>query len=320
MKQLSGIIKGKVFGFIRPAVREYIMYFMFLAVSFGLLIVLDGLLWKFSIPFRMAVLLVLVILFGVLHVWLMRTRYLKNKSITIKSVFTLLGNLFGIIIFATIPRQGHVLTGSPLEFNLFQWGYLAYLLLFSLPWFFKLAIEAFSSIPRLKYEPIQIRSLKDVIAEQRWTENELRGIKWVFDEGLEDDKLTYYHLRTFTPKEVREIKLERLFKGLLSLHNHNLFPQRPMKFRYAGGNYGWEFYHNPYWLFPKFRRALDPAKTLRESRLKFWSPTREEREGSTVKLLPKFKTTTIYIKRSKPDTENKGKPAYEDVKDMVWGS
>lgn len=301
MRPLVAPLKNKLNGYRWPGIREYLIYTLLFAALFALLARIDHWLPNGNVLMHLAMLLLIVLLAGTLHVWLLSEKLLRDKPDWVKTFVTFGGNLLGIFFFVLASRQASWQHLSPA----YQWAFLPALLIFSFPWVWLLTVLALANVPRLAYAPLTFKSLKDVLAEYHFAEDDTQGIRWAFEEDFQEvDASGFYYLRTHTPLEVGRLQLAMLFKGALSLNNHNLHPQRPIHFVYhnetAGqGFYGWQFYHRPYWFWPQRRVALDPNKTLQANRLRFRRITPEERAQADRKLPKNFKVAIIYIKRSK---------------------
>ncbi|MCB9267552.1 MAG: hypothetical protein H6558_21215 [Lewinellaceae bacterium] len=297
MRQLVAPLTRRITYLFLPKVRVYLLYALFFLLAFRALAFLDNRLAFGAGQFtpRLAILAGLALLLGAVNAWWIDRKMLQGRSAAIKTAVTFGANLLGIALFILASRYV-----SFREFSdPYRWLFLPSLLLFALPWLYVLAVKAIAGVPRLRYAPYVFESLKDVLAEYRFAEDEDRGIRWVFEGNFfEINASGTYRLQTHLPLDARQTQLGPLFKGVLSLHNHNLVPQRPIHFHVQEGFYGWEFHHCPYWFWPARRRALDPHWTLKRNGIRFRRVSEEERLKSTNKLTAKFRAGTIYVTRS----------------------
>lgn len=299
MRQLFGPILTMIRSTIwRPAFRPYIVYALFMAIVFAGMARLDHRFFRDMAPlWHLTVLMALAALLGVLFIAFALSRYFPGLKSLAQTWLIVGGNAWGLLFFALAsPKIGTNLT-SPLYVSVL----LPALFSFSLPWIFLCAVRAIAAIPALRYLPLVIEHLRDVMAEIRWAENKDKGVRWVFeDDFMEVSSNGCYQFQTYTPHKVEENSLEYLFKALLSLHNHNLNPLRPIIFETKDGLYGWEFHTPRAWPRTSERRALDPFKTLKKNGLRFRNISEEERLKSKEKLSRRFRVATIFITRTAP--------------------
>jgi len=299
MKTIASPITAKLTATVqRKGVREYLLYGGLLILLFSGLALLDNRLARREVALHLALFVSLLLLLGSLHGWLLERKwFFPHLTTRRKALLTLGAALLGALFFALFSRQVQIGEPNPLYAQIF----LPAVLLFVLPWTMYRSILAIAAVPPLRYAPVYFDSLKDVLAEVRWTEDDSRGVKWVFlDDFQEADASGTYVFRTHTPHDVRKQELQFLFKSMLSLHNHNVHPRRPLHFMEHGGAYGWRFHHLPFgWRLGR-QRALDPGRTLQQNGVRFRRLSRTERERAGTKLHPKFKVATIYITRTKP--------------------
>lgn len=298
MRQLVAPLQGKVKVLPLTGAREYLAYFLMMAGIFVGIALLDNLLarWEVSAPYHLIILLVVVLLTGSLTVWMLHQKLLSNTTAWEKAFIIIGANLLGVLFFILASREARFGEMN----SVYLWAYLPALLLFSFPWILYRAVLAIAGVPRLRYAPFVFESLKDILAEYRFAEDNSRGIRWVFlDDFFELDASGNYTVRTHVPLDIRNIQLGLLFKGMLSLHNHNLLPQRPIHFHEKDKFYGWEFSKRPYWFWPSRDVALDPYRTIKRNRVRFWRVSEEERSRSTENLTQKFRASTIYVTRTK---------------------
>lgn len=297
MRQLFGPILTKIRATIwQPAIRPYIVYALFMAVTFAGMARLDYRFFqRMDARWHLCLLISLAITLGILFIVFALPKHFPNLKSAAKTWLVIGGNAWGLLFFAVASPKVGWQNASPLYVQVF----LPALISFSLPWLFWCAICAITVIPALRYLPLQVEHLRDVMAELRWAENKDKGIRWVFkDDFKEVSSSGQYHFQTYTPHKVEGNALEHLFKALLSLHNHNLNPLRPIVFETKEGLYGWEFHTPCRWSGQK--RALNPFKTLKDNRLQFRPITKEEQPKSKENLSPRFRVATIYITRSLP--------------------
>lgn len=285
-------------------VRRVLLYYLFVFILFAALALVDGRLSALEIKTHYLFLLGITVLVGIFNAWVVENKVFLEESVENKAFLTFSANLLGFFFFVLLSRK---VTFSHVPHHYLS-IYLPALSFFSLPWFFFATVRAIMAIPALAFDPIHIGSLRDIVAEHDWTEDESRGIIWVFcDDFFEKDERGTYHLRTHTPLNAREIKLEELFKSLLSLHNHNINPGHPIYFREGEALHGWQFHHYPYWWAPRRPRALDPEKSLRRNRVRFRRLALREREnlkGLRSGLPRKFRVARIYITRPAEAVKN----------------
>lgn len=300
MRQLFSPILAKIRATIwRPAIRPYIVYALFMAILFIGIAKLDARFFqKMNVHWHLSLFILLAATLGALFIAFTLSKYFPNLKIGAKTGLIIGSNLWGMLFFALASPKIGWQKSSPLYLQVF----LPALLSFSLPWLFLCAIRAIASIPSLRYLPLIIEHLRDVMAEIRFAENKDVGIKWIFEENFfEVSSSGNYSFQTYTPYKVEtDFTLEYLFKALLSLHNHNINPMRPIVFETKEGLHGWEFHTPRRWRWLGQRRALDPFKTLKNNRLRFRRVSEEERRKSKEKLSPRFRVATIYITRSLP--------------------
>lgn len=296
MRQLFAPILSKIRSAIwRPAIRPYIVYALFMAIVFAGIARLDHSFFQ-TIPAaaHVALLMLLAFILGILFLRYALEKYFAGPRPGIKTLLVAGGNYWGIAFYYIICRK----LGIQDQLQVYTFAYAPALLAFSLPWLFVLTVQALADVPALRYAPLIVGHLRDVIAEHRWADNRDKGIRWVFEDGFtEVSSSGKYDFRTYTPFEVEGMEIETLFKGLLSLHNHNLSPARPILFETADGPYGWHFQHCPYWFLPGFRCAISPLRTVKKNGLRFRKITEEERSRSKEKLSPRFRVATLYISR-----------------------
>lgn len=296
MRQLVAPLRSRLSIFLGARVRVFLPYAIFVVFAFVSLAILDNRLQTIKFVWHLVILLLLSLLYGVLNAWLLERKLFKDKSAIYKSLLTLLANFLGLLFFIRIAKSVGFWDIS----LMYQWVYLPALIMFSFPWLFYQSILAILRVPRLHYAPYTFESLKDVLAEYHFAELRDRGIRWVFEEDFDEvEPADNYRIRTHLPQEFKNIELGMLFKGVLSFHNHNLLPQRPIHFYADNEFYGWTFEHCPYWFLPNYRRAVDPLRSIKKCHLRFRRISEEERSKSTTKLTRKFRAATIYITRSK---------------------
>jgi hypothetical protein len=296
MKQLLNPVFGRLRQWIwRPAFRPYIVYAVCLAAMFAGLARLDArcfAIWPASV--HLSALLALTFLLGALFVVLALPRYFSHRSDRITTALVLAGTLWGMVFFfLAIPRT--TWRAHPL---LYGSVFLPAVVGFALPWLFRCAVHALIAIPPLRFAPLIVDHLRDVMAVVRWGENREKGFRWVFEESFPElGTGDPYTLQTFSPWKVEhELTLDFLLRALLALHNHNFNPQQAIVFTASDGRYGWEFYAETGWL--RRRRALDPFRTPRQNRLRFRVITEAQRRQSTENLSPHFRVATIYLRRT----------------------
>jgi|GEM_PF-2129158 len=279
-----------------PIVRKYIPLLLLATILFAAVALLDSRLANLRVTIHLAVLVFIALAMGSLVTWLFDKKVFQDQTILQRTMLLLIVVLWGVFIFTVIsPHIGR--TGSK---QVYLELYMPSLLLFLLPWFYWRAVTALANVPQLRYAPLVFESLKDVIAAFRFAEDETKGIRWVFEDDFQEvDPSGLYAFRTFTPKDVKDLNLGQLFKGVISLHNITECPQKPIDFKSGNDFYGWEFYHYPYWFWPQRKRYLSPVKALRKLGVRFKRVSEEERAKSIVKLVPKFRAATIYVNRSK---------------------
>lgn len=292
MRSIIAPLRSKLNPLRLAVVRQYLMYGMITLITFAAVAMLDRSLTELPAIWHLLVLTLLAAGLGGLNLWLLLTRLLTEKSTAAKTWILIVSNLAGIGVFALISPSVSWQAADPLYVRVL----LPALLFFLFPWSFYQALRYWLAIPPLWYQPVEVQSLKDIVAEIRFAENQQRGIKWVLeDDFYELDTSGVYVQNTFTPEGVGEIELFRLFKGFLSLHNHSLQPQNSVDFKQAG----WQFYHCPSRWRPGRKRAMNPSKTLRQNHLRFWKVSKKERARSKLDLSDGFEAATIYIRRTK---------------------
>ena len=292
MKSIIAPLRAKFNPFQTTFVRQYMIYGMIALFTFMGIAMLDRLLAELPAIWHLLSLLASVIGLGGLHVWLLRTRLLTEKSTAAKTWLLIVFNLAGIIMFAILSPALGWQASDPFYTRII----LPALLSFMFSWLFYQTLICWLAIPPLRYQPVEVKSLKDVVAEIRFAENKQRGIKWVFEDDFYDMHPSgTYVQNTFTPEKVGEMVLFRLFKGFLSLHNCNLKPENPISFQQAG----WQFYHCSNLWQPGRKRAMNPSQTLRGNSLKFLKISDQERTRSRLDLPAGFEVATIYIRRTK---------------------
>lgn len=295
------------------AVRQGMTYFIAALIFFALLITANRFFDGMEIRPHLYCFMAVVLIVGTVNWWILERPIYNNLPLWAKASMTLSANFLGGVFFMSF------LTNSQVGLVL-----LPALLLFSLPWFFVAAYGALMTIPALQYHPIQVLNLRDIAGEINWAENEERGIIWEFEQLAEMETETPYGVRTHTPHNVMDMRLKELFKGLLSLHNHNISPGRPIHFKEqrivrqiasetnVGGSaqskvvehvevpLGWRFFHQKNYYLWQSWQPLDPEKTLCQNGVRFIPLSKEERAAITnlrKGLSPKFKTTKIFIER-----------------------
>lgn len=281
-----------------PVVRKYLLVVIIAIGAFSLIVFADRLIDRFQSDalLHLSFLLATCLVTGTLLAWIFEKKIFITLNIIQKSLLLCLCVLIGIGMFIILCPKISWFGGEPVYRNV----YLPCLVLTLTPWYFLRAVCAVAAIPLLRYKAFVFESLKDVIAAIRFAEDETKGIRWVFEQGFyEVHPEGKYPFRTFLPKDAKGLNLSQLFKGVISLHNITEFPQNPINFQKGQEFCGWEFYHYPYWFWPSRKRFLNPCKPIDKQGIKFHRISDEEREKSTVKLVPKFKAGTIYVIRSK---------------------
>lgn len=300
IRQLVAPVKSKLNLSRLAGLRDYLIYALLVMILFALIARLDGLIPYESAVMHLAGLMLIALLAGMLQVWILGDQLLTKKAIWVKSLAIVGGNLLGMIAFIIASRA---ISFSNLP-EIYRYAYLPALLTYTLPWLWLHSVLNVAGVPRISYSPMMFDSLKDMVAEIHFV-NEARGIRWVFeDDFYELDASGTYQMRTYTPDGVKTYPLGTLFKGALSLHNHNLSPQQPIHFKYRDEEqkeraYGWQFYHYPYWFWPARQVAMNPEQKIKTNDLRFRRITAEERMQSTQNLHKNFKVATIYVKRTK---------------------
>lgn len=283
-----------------PLVRQTMLYLLLWVVLFGLLSVLDGKLsandgetpgWE-NPRNQLLFLLITTTAFGTLNWWLLQRKMLTEEPDWLKTGLTV---LVVLLAFLLMIFRGNF---SGNYFNML----IPSMLFFALPWFTMLAFRAHLAVPAWHFAPIEVEGLREYLGVMSFSEDDTRGIKWVFGEdffGL--DESGYYSFRTYTPKNVMEVKIDYLFKGLLAFHNYNMQPDKPLDF----ADCSWEFHHFSPWFFPKGERQMNPSQTLAENGLRFQKLTAEQRASMSnlrSDLSDDFKYATIFIKRIRKET------------------
>lgn len=273
--------------------QQTLVYFLAIFILFSLLAAADRLLVRFDDHrVHLYMMMASVVLLGTVNVWILNQPRYGNVPAWMRGLLTISANVVGATIFLLISWK----TAKPYYDDLI----FPALLLFALPWFFSAALKGWLAIPSLDYVPLKVYDLRDIIGELNWGEDENRGIIWAFENLSEMEAQGSYRVRTHTPHAVLDIPLERLFKGLLSLHNHNLCPEQPISFESRNQVFGWRFFARKSFLFWKWRKPLDPRKTFRQNVIRFRLLSKTERQqvaNLRKQLSPKFKTTHVYIVR-----------------------
>ena len=273
-----------------PLVIQGLFYIGLWGGLFALLVFIDGYFKEWSIQQHLLVLVGIIICFGSLNWWLLRKKLFKDSSDLIKTGLTFLGAMLGILLL--------LIKNRPLEADYLQL-YLPALVFFLLPWLLALAVQAHIAIPALAYAPIEVHSLEEYVGNPFSEDNSL-GISWVLgDDFNQFSPNGQYAFRTYTPRNVKNLKLADLFKALLAFHNYNISPQQPIDFK----NCGWVFYKQSPLFFPKGSKALDPEKTVVQNSITFQKLSKAQRaksESSGVFLSKDFRFAIIYIYRTHP--------------------
>lgn len=253
-----------------PGVQSALIYFFAAIILFLLLATASRFLSALDTRLHLLLFMAAAVLLGLVNAWLLDKKLYAGFPDWLKAGLGLAANLLGAVIFIFFS------SGSLTDFHLPL--FIPALMLFSLPWFFGAALRAILAIPALEYQPLCIGGLKDIVAEINWAEDESRGIVWQFENLEEMAAGGQYWIRTHTPYRVEDMTLKDLFKGLLSLHNHNLNPGQPIHFREGSQLHGWRFYCQRGWLFRARPKPLDPERTLARNGIRFRLLPRNERE------------------------------------------
>lgn len=281
--------------FLKPRVKSSLLYSGFLILAFVIIAIVDIFLKELGNKPHLIFLLALLLLLGALNIQVLAIDRFSCFSNPEKGLLTLGGNLVGVIIFINCSP----LVDFPDIIELYGFIYLPALLFFTLPWILKQSIRSILAIPALRYSPIVIKRLP--IAKCRFKDHS-RGIIWIFEENFfEKDESGRFLFRTFLPNGNPDIPLGELFEAVLSLHNHDKEPGKPIHLKSKPSWYGWSFYHFPHPRLRATARALDPLRPLDGNKIHFSQLSLEERpkEGRQNPKLPaKFKVTKIYVKRS----------------------
>lgn len=286
-------VKNRIRAAITPMVARVGVIFVLTIALFILLILVDSRLHDVSVQMHLTVLLTSSLLSGLLWYWLLLTRWFQTVAIKYRYVAMVLCWCAGMLVFAWRSP------GWNDSARLYTHVYWPSLTVFIFPWLFSTTIDIIARVPPLRFKPVVFDSLKDVIAAILFTEDETKGIEWIFEPDFyELDESGVYQFKTFLPKNLKEYPLSYLFKSVISLHNITVNPQKPIHFLQQGEPFGWEFYDYPYWFWPSRRRYLNPSKLMYPSRFKFIKLTAAQRARSSAKLVPGFRAAVIYVTRS----------------------
>jgi hypothetical protein len=276
-----------------PVVVRYLVLLILAIALFGCITWIDLFLYKsgYSVPIHLAALVGIVLLLGLLLIWFLQRKMFMDYSNIHQSCLVVGIISIGMVVFAIVSPHWNEIS--------YVTVYWPSLVLIGLPWFALSTIIELAGVPQLRFKLYVFDSLKDVIGAVDFTD-ELMGISWVFkDDFYEVDPSGIYQFRTFLPKDLKEHSLGKLFKCVISLHNINKHPEKPIHFMEDNEVYGWEFYDYPYWFWPQRKRYLDPQKLMKPSRFLFQKISEHQRVKLQTKLSPEFKATTIFITRSK---------------------
>lgn len=288
MNKLLNLTISKI-GFLKSeGFKKGLLYLAGIIISFGSLSLITRRIARYDLIDQLTLLLGGVLLIGILHVILLRKVLEDHFPVWMEIFICLAGNLLGVVLFI----QFNTLPLNKAAGSL----YLFSLLFFSFPFFIVLAFNAMTNIPKLSFTPVSFEQLKDIVGKYDFGEDQSKGVIWTFENFQSNDESGPYWVRTHVPYHTDKIALKDLFKGLLSLHNHNLSPEHPIPMENESGLIGWRFFYQSNFMGWKTKRPLNPNKSLKANGVPFKKLNKAERLEGVRKGLPaKFSNCQLWI-------------------------
>ncbi len=300
MKLLLRILKPALNFIKKEKVAKPLRLVGILALLFGLLGLIDNYLVDIHPFWHVMILCFCLLSVGIIAIILLENTFFQSNSEGINAFWLIVANVIGVIVFVLVSASVQFFEAELYYAKL----YLPCLFCLPLPWFYQVAFKHVKSIPSLSYAPFRIDTLSDIIGTYYFT-NAKKRIIWIFEGDYPEFKTSGdYHFRTFSPTNLK-VELEKmgdLFKGVLSLHNHNVHPDRPILIQHGEGVFEWELEHCPHILFPRFRKSMDMEGSIRQNELKFRRPLSlstsisQNRRKNPIQHST-YRVATIYVKR-----------------------